>query len=187
MIVNKLKPGQGKLLISEPTLSDSFFKRSVVLLVEHNDTGTVGFILNKSAQILLHEAIEEFEGFNFPIYFGGPVKRDNLFFIHTLGDQITGSIPISEGLFWGGNFEVLKNLILEEKAGPKQVKFFLGYSGWEPNQLQREMTEHSWFVSNATKQLVMQETDNGMWRQVMKAMGEEFALLSNFPDNPSMN
>lgn len=187
MIVNKLNPTQGKLLISEPTLADSFFKRSVVLLVEHNASGTVGFILNKSAQILLHEAIEELDGFNFPIYFGGPVKRDNLFFVHTLGNKISGSIKITEDLFWGGSFDELKKMILDGKTSPKEVKFFLGYSGWEPNQLNREMEEHSWFVANASKPLVMQETDNGMWRQVMKAMGSEFAMLSNFPDNPSMN
>ena len=187
MLLNKLKANRGKLLISEPTLADSYFKRSVVLLTEHNESGTVGFILNKNAEMRLHEAIEDFKGFDFPLYFGGPVKRDNLFYIHTLGNLIEGSMPISEGMHWGGNFEDLRKLILERKAGEKQVKFFLGYSGWEPMQLAREMEEHAWFVSNSSKSMVMQENDKEMWRQVMKAMGSEFAMLSNFPDNPSMN
>ena len=187
MILNKLKANRGKLLISEPTLADSYFKRAVVLLTEHNDSGTVGFILNKRVEMRLNEAIEEFKEFNFPLYFGGPVKRDNLFYVHTLGNLIEGSMAISEGLFWGGNFETLKDLILEGRATDKEVKFFLGYSGWEPKQLQREMEEHSWFVSNSNKSLIMQDSDKEMWRQLMKAMGSEFAMLSNFPDNPSMN
>ena len=187
MILNKLKANRGKLLISEPTLADSYFKRSVVLLAEHNDSGTVGFILNKRVEMRLNEAIEEFKDFDFPLYFGGPVKRDNLFYIHTFGNLIDGSMPVSEGLHWGGNFDQLKELILQRKATEQEVKFFLGYSGWEPKQLDREMEEHSWFVSNSNKLMVMQQSDKEMWRQVMKAMGSEFAMLSNFPDNPSMN
>lgn len=187
MIVNKLKATRGKLLISEPTLADSYFKRSVVLLAEHNSNGSVGFILNKRVDMRLNEAIDDFKGFDFPLYFGGPVKRDNLFYLHTFGELIEGSLPVSEGLFWGGNFDTLKTLILEGKATEKEIKFFLGYSGWEPNQLSRELEEHSWFVANSSKSMIMQASDKEMWRQVMKAMGEEFALLSNFPDNPSMN
>lgn len=187
MIENKLKASKGKLLISEPTLADSYFKRSVVLLTEHNETGTVGFILNKRVDIRLNEAIEDFKSFDFPLYFGGPVKRDNLFYIHTFGEQIEGSMRILDGLYWGGNFDQLKALILDGKASEKEVKFFLGYSGWEPDQLDREMVEHSWFVANSSKSLIMQDNDKEMWREVMKKMGSEFAMLSNFPDNPSMN
>ncbi len=187
MILNKIKANKGKLLISEPTLSDSYFKRSVILLTEHNENGSVGFILNKRVEFRLSEAIEEFKDFNFPLYFGGPVKRDNLFFVHRFGEKIEGSLPILDGLFWGGNFDTLKKIILEGKASEADVKFFLGYSGWEPNQLDREMNEHSWFVSNSNAAMVMKESDSEMWRKIMKAMGSEFALLSNFPDNPSMN
>ncbi len=187
MIDNKLKANRGKLLIAEPTLADSYFKRAVIILTEHNESGTVGFILNKQLDIRLCEAIDDFKDFDFPIYFGGPVKRDNLFYIHTLGEQIEGSMLISEGLYWGGNFDQLKELIINKKIDQHQVKFFLGYSGWEPQQLHREMEEHSWFVSKTNKGTVMAETDKEMWRKVMKTMGTEFAMLSNFPDNPSMN
>ncbi len=187
MIINKENPKKGKLLISEPTLADSFFKRAVLLLVEHNTSGSVGFILNKHVDMQLKEAIEEFKDFNFPLHFGGPVKRDNLFYIHTLGNKIAGSTRVSEGLYWGGDFEQLKELILCGRATEKEVKFFLGYSGWEPKQLDRELEEHSWFVSNTSKTMIMKASNKEMWRHVMKAMGEEFALLSNFPDNPSMN
>jgi putative transcriptional regulator len=187
MILNNANAGKGKLLISEPTLLDSYFKRSVIILAEHNESGSVGFILNKRVEFRLSEAIEELKDFNFPLYFGGPVKRDNLFYIHNLGDKIEGSMPIGDGLFWGGNFDTLKELILDGKATEKDVKFFLGYSGWEPEQLNREMQENSWFVSNSTKDLIMKDSDSELWRTVMKKMGTQFALLSNFPDNPSMN
>lgn len=187
MIQNKLKAKKGRLLISEPTLADSYFKRSVIVLTEHGENGSVGFILNKKTEMKLSQAIEEFSEFDFPIYFGGPVKRDNLFFIHTLGSLVPESHEIYEGLFWGGNFEVLKKLILSGKVKKEQVKFFLGYSGWEPHQLSREMEEHSWFVSQSNQSIILQQSDKELWREVMKAMGAEFAMLSNFPDNPSMN
>ena len=112
------------MLISEPTLADSYFKRSVIVLTEHGENGSVGFILNKKTEMKLSQAIEEFSEFDFPIYFGGPVKRDNLFFIHTLGSLVPESHEIYEGLFWGGNFEELKKLILSGKVKKEQVKSF---------------------------------------------------------------
>lgn len=187
MILNKIKADKGKLLISEPTLQDSYFKRSVVLLTEHNDSGSVGFILNKPMDIRLHEAIEDFKDFDFPLYFGGPVKRDNLFYVHTLGEKIKGSMSIAEGLWWGGNFETLREMILNGEVTSTEIKFFLGYSGWEPKQLDNELNEHSWFVSHSNKSIILDNGDKELWRKVMKKMGSEFAMLSNFPDNPSLN
>ena len=93
----------GSLLISEPFLADSCFKRSVVLLSEHDKHGTLGFILNKPTDLKLNEAVEDFPEFNVPLYFGGPVDTETLFYIHTLGNKLEGSREIAAGVFWGGD------------------------------------------------------------------------------------
>ena len=85
------KPGQGSLLVSEPFLLDSYFKRAVVLLSEHDSQGTLGFILNKPTDVKLNEAVDDFPEFDVPLYFGGPVETDTLFYIHTVGELITGA------------------------------------------------------------------------------------------------
>src|SRR5215217_6150445 len=101
-------PDTGKLLVAEPFQRESFFKRAVVLICQHDDKGTVGLIINKITDLKINEAIEDFPEFNVPVYFGGPEKTDNIFYVHTYGDLIEGSIKIAEGIYWGGNFEQLK-------------------------------------------------------------------------------
>ena len=187
MIFSKLSPQQGRLMIAEPSLSDSYFKRSVILLAEHNEQGSVGFILNKPLEMRVSEALEDLFDLDYTLYFGGPVNKDNLFFIHTLGKMVEKSIEVSKGLYCGGNFEQLKELLLTGNANENHVKFFLGYSGWSPTQLDNEMQEHSWFVNSTSVKNVMKNTDRNMWRDEMKSMGEDFAMLSNYPDNPSLN
>src|ERR1700741_774928 len=104
-------PEQGKLLISEPFLTDPYFRRSVILLSEHTDKGTTGFILNKPTEFRLNEVISDFPDFNVPVNFGGPIKNDTLHYIHKLGDKLQGSHMIVPGIYWGGDFEMLKTLI----------------------------------------------------------------------------
>src|SRR3990172_6945283 len=107
----KFIPSQGKLLLSEPFSSDPNFKRTVVLLAAHNEEGSVGFVLNRPMDLKLGQIIDEFKECKLPVGDGGPVQRDSLFYIHTLGDEIPESIPIfsplkgARGMFWSGNFE----------------------------------------------------------------------------------
>ena len=109
---NKLIPGCGKLLISEPALRDFYFNRSVVLLTEHNETeGTIGLILNKPIHLNLNEVVKEFPKNNFPLFLGGPVHPERLFYLHTLGDKVPGSIEVIKGLYWGGEIQKLMELI----------------------------------------------------------------------------
>ncbi|MEO1548487.1 MAG: YqgE/AlgH family protein, partial [Bacteroidota bacterium] len=97
------KPTKGKLLIAEPSLTgDVSFNRSVVLLAEHNQEGSVGFILNKPLDYNINDLISEIT-IPFQVFNGGPVEQDNLYFIHKVPHLIDGSIEISDGIFWGGN------------------------------------------------------------------------------------
>ena len=120
------KPVQGSLLISEPFLVDSYFKRSVVLLSEHDDKGTLGFILNKPTDVTLNEAVDDFPEFKVPLYFGGPVETDTLFYIHTLGEKLEGAKEILNGIYWGGDYEQLKFLIDTKQVRQDQIRFYAG-------------------------------------------------------------
>jgi putative transcriptional regulator len=187
MELNNIAPGQGKLLLSEPFQKDLYFKRTVVLLTEHNEMGTVGFILNKPLDIKIYEAIDDFPEYESPLYFGGPVSKNQLFYVHTLGEKLDGSMNIGNGLYWGGNFDTLRTLIEQRQVTPNQLRFFAGYSGWEPNQLEKELEEKSWIVANSRLEYVMTPNSGKLWGTVLKGMGQTYAVMANFPEDPSLN
>jgi len=184
---NNVKPAKGKILISEPFLLDYYFKRSVVLLAEHNEDGTFGLILNKPVDLLLSDVIKDFPHFDAPVYLGGPVKTDSLYFIHTLGDLIEGSLEIIPGLFWGGEIEHIRELITIGKIGPKEIKFFVGYSGWVSRQLEGELNRNSWLVSTIRTTQVMKYNNEKMWINSLKNLGGNYAYWTNFPSDPALN
>ena len=99
-----LKPKKGKLLIAEPSLTgDVSFNRSVVLIAEHSQEGSVGFILNKPLEYTINDLVSEI-AVPFQVYNGGPVEQDNLYFIHKVPHLIDKSVEISNGIYWGGDF-----------------------------------------------------------------------------------
>lgn len=181
------EPKQGSLLISEPFLFDPNFKRSVVLLVEHNEEGSIGFILNKSVNLNINDAIEDFPEFNAELFFGGPVGQNNLFYIHTLGEKLPESKEIVDGIFWGGDFDHLKMLIDTGQISEEEIQFFAGYSGWGADQLVNEMKEKSWIMAPATSEIVMRSRGKEFWSEVLTQMGKKFAIMANFPEDPSLN
>ena len=187
MAKNSLKPKRGRLLISKPYLHDPYFKRSVVLLTEHSDEGSVGFILNKQVDINIDQAIEEFPEFNSKLFLGGPVQKDSLYYIHTMGDTISESVEIGKGIYWGGNFEVLKVLIEAKKIKESELKFFMGYSGWSSDQLTNELKNDSWIVADINKTDIINSLPEKLWSVLISRMGKEYAVLANFPEHPSLN
>ncbi len=184
---NNIKPGKGKLLISEPFLLDYYFKRSVVLLAEHNEEGSFGIIMNKPVSAKFNEIVKNFPEFNAQLYLGGPVKSDSLFFIHTLGDRIEGSLEIIDGLYWGGNIEAIKEMIMLNILNPADIRFYIGYSGWNANQLDAELKRNSWVVSRAKVDQLLNTQPNKLWSLSLQNLGKEYALWTNFPSDPSMN
>jgi putative transcriptional regulator len=183
-----LKPKKGKLLIAEPSLTgDVSFNRSVVLLAEHNDEGSVGFILNKPLNYSMNDLVDEIE-IPFPVYNGGPVEQDNLYFIHKVPDLIPNSVEISDGIYWGGDFEITVTLVNSGKIGQKDIRFFLGYSGWASLQLDQELDSKSWIVvANEYESDIIQQPANSFWRDKMMELGGQYLLWSNAPENPSLN
>ncbi len=181
-------PSSGKLLVSEPALRDFYFCRSVVLLVEHKpEEGSIGLILNKPIHLKLNQVVKEFPDNDFPLFLGGPVHPERLFYLHTLGEKVPGSIEIIPGLFWGGEIEKLMEMIRLKLVGPEQVRFFIGYSGWESGQLEREMIEKSWIVTQCQLNTVMQRHPEKLWRNMLKEMGSDYAIWANYPSDPILN
>ena len=182
------KPAKGMLLVAEPSiLGDASFNRSVVLLAEHSETGSVGFILNKVLDFTLKDLIPELKK-GFKIYNGGPVEQDNLYFIHKIPDLIPESIEISNGIYWGGNFEAVKELILKGLITDKQIRFFLGYSGWDAEQLQEELISNSWIVTpQKDAKDIIERPYRSFWKDKMVELGGNYMLWANAPENPSFN
>jgi putative transcriptional regulator len=187
MPLNSIQPEKGSLLISEPSLKDSYFYRSVVLIVEHNRDGTVGFILNKEIDVELNSLVRDFDEIESTIFFGGPVNKENLFFIHSFGKEIEGALPITKNLFWGGDFTMLKDILRKDKSNLKRVRFFIGYSGWDPGQLQMELDQNSWVVKAKVEESVLDISPKNLWKDTLRNMGSAMALLSFFPENPQLN
>lgn len=183
-----IKPKKGHLLIAEPSIiGDSSFNRSVIILADYNEEGSVGFILNKPLEYTLTDLVPNTLA-SFKVYNGGPVEQDNLYFIHKVPDLIPQSIEISHGIFWGGDFDIALSFINMGKIKESDIRFFLGYSGWEPSQLERELQANSWVVTeNIYKKSLIEKSNDAFWKEKMMELGGDYSLWSNAPENPSYN
>ncbi|WP_066217737.1 YqgE/AlgH family protein [Formosa haliotis] len=183
-----IKPKKGNLLIAEPSIiGDVSFNRSIVLLADYTDEGSIGFILNKPLDYTIKDLIPEIDA-NFKVYNGGPVEQDNLYFIHKVPDLIPDSIEISLGIYWGGDFNVVAELIANNLIEEKDIRFFLGYSGWDSNQLEEELRVNSWVVTeNIYQNQIIEKDYESFWKEKMVEFGGEYSIWSNAPENPSYN
>jgi putative transcriptional regulator len=177
----------GTLLIAEPPMPDPNFRRTVVLLCEHTTEGSFGLVLNRPCAFRLAEVATVALPFDAALGFGGPVQVDTLHYVHPFGDLVDGALPVVDGVWWGGEFASLVSGIENGWVDAAQVRFFVGYSGWGDGQLDGEVDEGSWIVLPASAELVFAAGDDALWRQVLRQLGGEYALLSTFPDDPRMN
>ena len=186
MISEKLQKGQ--LLVAEPSIiGDLSFNRSVILLADHNEEGSVGFIINKPLKYTIRDLVPDVEA-SFKIYNGGPVEQDNLYFIHNIPDLIPNSVEISSGIFWGGDFELAKGLINEGHIKKDNIRFFLGYTGWEAKQLENEMQSNSWILAeNLYSNKIIGKSTTDFWKEKILELGGDYLIWSNAPENPLLN
>lgn len=180
-------PEKGKILISEPFLPDTFFNRSIVYLTEHTDQGSVGFILNKKLDLKICDAIEGFEDWEETLNMGGPVAPDTLHYLHNLGKIIPKSIQIDKNIFWGGEIDVIRELIKMGKISDSQIRFFLGYSGWSAGQLERELKDNSWVIATVKSDMIMNNSSDDTWKKVLRSLKNKYRAWADFPDSPDMN
>ncbi len=178
---------KGKILIADPFLTGPVFERSVLLLADHSEKGAMGFILNHPTDFQVHHAIPELKGCNQKMYYGGPVDESLLFYVHSLGDKLPNSVEIGDGLFWGGEFTVLEELNKQKILNSNNIKFFIGYSGWEINQLEGEFKKESWIVGEFHKNYLFNEQKKGLWNDVIDKSDHKNSFLGNFAHSPSLN
>ncbi|MEI6821092.1 MAG: YqgE/AlgH family protein [Bacteroidota bacterium] len=184
---NNIKPSQGKVLISEPFMYDYYFKRAVILLAEYNEEGAFGIVLNKLLHSKLNDIINGFPPFDADLYVGGPVSTDKLFYIHKFGDIVPDSTEIADGIYWGGDVEVIKELIAVNKITNNDIRFFIGYSGWTANQLEEELENNSWVVTRTNVKAVLKTKAEQVWNNIVLSLGEDYAHWVNFPVDPNLN
>ena len=178
----------GNLLLSAPFLDDANFVRSVILLCEYEDQGSFGFVINKPSILALGDLVKELDFLECEVFVGGPVEQNTLHFIYFGSQILSDSKPLGEEIWWGGDFSTLVHLLKSHQLEVDQVRFFLGYSGWDQGQLQAELADDTWVVySGATTLPVFENSSDQIWRQLMKAMGGEFEIQSNYPLDPRLN
>ncbi len=180
----KIRPGV--LLISPPLNNDLYFNKSVVLIVEHNDHGSVGFVLNRQTEFMAGETIAHIGNFDSKLHFGGPVQVNTLHFIHNLGEKIPNTEKVTKDIYWGGDFDTVYKMINEGKIKPENIKFFLGYSGWAPGQLETELKNNYWYMTKINKYDIWKDTSN-LWYQTLSDLGFNNKVIKNIPPDPSLN
>ena len=186
---NILAPKKGRLLLSKPFLDDPYFKRTVILLCDHDEDGSFGFILNKFMDPDLSKDFLTMPNLPRELAIGGPVETENIYYIHRFGDQMEGSIHLMSDLYLGGSFEDLKTILKTDNFDLRDIRFFIGYSGWDANQLEEELDLESWYVADSEGIDFMDYKENieDLWSQVLKTMGGDFVNLANFPEDPKLN
>lgn len=185
--LSSISAGKGNLLIAEPFMQDPYFKRSVVLLCEHSNEGIVGFILNQSLGIKLSEVMPDISEQDFPVFLGGPVSPQNLFFLHRFG-ELPGCLQITDELYWDGDFEILKMMLQKGEVMPEDIRFFLGYSGWDFDQLSNEIENQSWLINQLNMSDIFEINPDHLWKHAVKSMKKKQAtILAEFPEDPTLN
>ena len=163
---NHVLPSRGKVLISEPFLYDEMFGRSIILLVDHTLDGTMGLVLNKSLPLYLNDVLKDFKDVeNIPIYKGGPLCT-----------------------YLNGDFDAIRRYILEGNDITGKIRFFLGYSGWEHDQLCQEIEENTWLIGSTNIASLMDEKGSAeLWKNVLGELGGKYQTWSRFPQIPTLN
>ncbi len=183
---NRKNVGSGDILIAEPFLEGKYFSRSVVYITEHDEKGSIGFVLNKPMYYDTSDLVSELEGIHFPVYVGGPVEQNQLYYLHTHA-ELPNALPIADGIYWGGDFGHLAYSLKEGDILPGEIRFFAGYSGWECGQLKNEIDENSWMVGRITARHLFDTSYDELWEKSMESLGGKHKIWANFPENPVMN
>lgn len=187
------EPRTGQFLLAEPFMSDMWFGRKVVFLCDHDEDGTLGFVLDNFTERPLHAVLDDARDWrlNQRVSMGGPVHDDSLFYLHRLGKEVTGAMPVLPGLWLGGDFDELKAALSSGRYGDGDVRFFVGYSGWNGGQLESEIKGKSWYVHDAALedklQAIFHPPSEGLWKGMLASKGPGFARASALPVDPSLN
>lgn len=143
-----MKLQAGIFLKSTDALKDTLFAQATIFITAYNAGGAVGFVINRPFGRSLNE-LEEFKRSSyFPLYDGGPVDQAHLYFLHRRPDLIEEGTPVDKGIYLGGDFRQAVAGIDNESLSSKDIKIFVGYCGWDPGELETELEEGSWMITD---------------------------------------
>jgi len=174
--VSEIAPG---FLVAVPQLGDPNFHRAVVLMLEHSERGAMGLIVNRPAPLKLNEVARgqgvqvgaEYE--NALVLVGGPVEPERGFVLHDR-KELPEAIPLFEGMFVSGSLDTLKMLF---HGSPTRFRLCLGYAGWGPGQLEKEMREGAWITAEPSSRYVLKMHPAQLWETVLREMGIDPVML----------
>ncbi|MDR2414742.1 MAG: YqgE/AlgH family protein [Odoribacteraceae bacterium] len=176
----------GRVLIADPFLEGRYFNRSVIYMIEHNEQGSVGFVLNKPLSTGADKLLDALPGTRFSLYAGGPVETGMLCYLHRFS-WLEGARALPDGVYQGGDFSALMKTIHAGETSPGDIRFFMGYSGWSPGQLDKELKERSWVVGDITPGQLFSPSGDELWRDSAYAFGKRYRVRTVFPEDPMMN
>jgi putative transcriptional regulator len=178
---------EGCLLVAEPFLQDSNFTRTVLFICQHDESGTCALVINKKDYALkVKDLVPNLPNCEIPIWVGGPMEHNKIFVLHNVPHLIKGQ-NVQNIISFGADFEKLSKYIIEGTITEKNVKFILGYSGWDVNQLNDELVENAWFVARAKQSLILETNESIIYEQSLELFGKPYKKLASFTSNPQLN
>ena len=178
---------KGKILLSSPNLlSDMIFYKSIILIVDENEKGLTGFILNRKSDLYITKDINSTKKVKIDLFYGGPVSNNHYYLLKSENDHFE-SIKIHKNLYWGNNLEYLFNQIEDGLIDKEDVIFFQGYSGWDNEQLDDEIENNSWIVLENGIENTFEYKESKSWNKIIKSLGKKYRIWSNSPDDISLN
>lgn len=178
----KIRPGT--LLIAKPVIPAEEYKRTVVLILRHDNKATTGIILNKPSLLPVH-AMFEMLPVKSPIFIGGPCEPHLVTFIHDI-PGFEDAIPVGNGMFWGGDHDYLESKVVIKTGMQKRVRFFAGVTCWKPLQLEREMQQNYWWRAEVSATEIFNEDIFDLRAYALLRDDNLFGVLEEVPD-PVMN
>ncbi|MEU6847906.1 YqgE/AlgH family protein [Streptomyces sp. NPDC046716] len=181
----------GRLLVATPALADPNFDRAVVLLLDHDEKGSLGVVLNRPTPVDVGDILEgwgELAGEPGVVFQGGPVSLDSALGVAVIPGGASADGPLGWRRVHGAiglvDLEAPPELLA---AALGSLRIFAGYSGWGPGQLRDELAEGAWYVVESEPGDVSATRPEGLWRAVLRRQRGELAMVATYPDDPSLN
>ena len=158
-------PARGKLLVATELVGGPVFAETVVLILQHNESGTLGLIVNRPTELTAEEVLPEFdqaEDYDGSLFFGGPVRLYTIRALIRTDSPPAGAVNV----FAGVHIAALGDEPPLQNSSPQNTRYYLGYAGWGAGQLDRELAEGSWRIVAATEDIVFNDDAAGTWRKL---------------------
>jgi putative transcriptional regulator len=181
---------RGQYLIAGRKLPDPNFSRTVVLIVEHNDSGAMGLVLNRPTAVQVRQALSghfDLPEADAPVYYGGPVEPQALFLLHDAAEYAGGETPVLPGLFVGANADVFENIVTTAPAAGTRYRVFAGCAGWGEGQLESELSRSDWHVLPASPEEVFDADPYAIWDSLVEKAAGQHPMFPDADGNFRMN